>query len=263
GRCGTSSIGRRRDVERSGIRSCPTNDRMMTRRDGAAILFLVALVAIVFSDALFLGRGFFFRDLTRFYYPSKKIIAEILSSGEFPSWNPYWAAGQPLAANPDYATFYPLQWLTFLPSYDFWFRWHIVLHIALAAVGAYLLLRQWTARRESAIFGAIVFSLSGLMLSTINLLPLLYLIVWLPWIGFAIERRRFALAALLFGVSMLSSEPVTIAQMAILAGALVFYRARSWRALILFASAGVAAAQLLPAADLLRDTVRSRGFVFP
>src|ERR1700737_1978594 len=132
----------------------------MTRRDAAAIVLLVALVALVFGDVLFFGRAFYFRDLTRFGYPSKKVVSDIVRAGEFPSWNPYWAAGQPLAANPNYGVFYPLQWLTFLPRFDFWFPLHIVLHIAVAAAGAYLLLRR-CVRPESAIFGAMVFSLGG------------------------------------------------------------------------------------------------------
>lgn len=233
----------------------------MTRRNAAAIGSLVALVTVVFSDVLFFGRAFYFRDLTRFYYPSKKLLAEIVRAGEFPSWNPYWAAGQPLAANPDYGVFYPLQWLTFLPGFDFWFRLLIVLHVAIAAAGAYLLLRTWL-RQESAIFGAIVFSLGGLTLSLINLLPFLYCFAWLPWIALAIDRGRFAIAALLLGMAMIGGEPVSVAQVCILAGVFALVRGVRWRPLILTVALAIAAAaaQLLPAIDLLGDTARSRGF---
>ena len=159
---------------------------------------LVAIVAVVFSDVVFFGRAFYFRDITRFYYPLRKVLSDIVRAGDFPSWNPLWAAGQPLAANPNYGVFYPPQWLIFLPGFDFWFRFVLVLHVGIAAVGAYLLLRCW-ARSESAFFGAIVFGLSGITLSLINVPPFLYCLAWLPWIAVAIERQRFAVAAFLTG----------------------------------------------------------------
>jgi hypothetical protein len=244
------------------------------RRDAAATLFLIALILIVFSDVLFFGRQFYFRDVTRFYYPSKKLLRQIIGSGEFPSWNPFWASGQPLAANPDYATFYPVQWLTLLPGFDFWFRLHVVLHFCIAAAGAYFLLRRWTAHRESAIFGAMVFSLGGLMLSLTNLLPILYCVAWLPWILLATDLlieafswKRFAAAALLLSLPMFGGDPVTVAQTFLFPLALAAARRSSWRMLARVIAAEViagvvAAVQIVPAADLLRDSVRWRGFPF-
>ncbi|HYS52792.1 MAG TPA: YfhO family protein [Thermoanaerobaculia bacterium] len=224
---------------------------------------LVAIVTVVFSDVLFLGRAFYFRDITRFYYPLRKLLSTIVLTGEFPSWNPLWAAGQPLAANPNYGVFYPPQWLIFLPGFDFWFRFLMVLHVGIAAVGAYLLLRCWT-RTEAALFGAIVFALGGLTLSLINLPPFLYCLAWLPWIALAIERRRFAVAAFLLALSIVGGEPVTIAQVCVLISAFALIRKVSWHRVVFVVALGTLAAsvQLLPAIDLLRDSVRSRGFPF-
>ena len=81
---------------------------MTERRSNAlAAAALVALILVVFADITFLGRTFFFRDITRFAYASRAIVAAIVHAGEFPLWNPYWQSGQPLAANPGYAVFYP------------------------------------------------------------------------------------------------------------------------------------------------------------
>src|SRR5438445_2132446 len=233
----------------------------MKRRDTTAILLLVAIVAVVFSDVIFFGRAFYFRDVTRFYYPLRKRLSDIVGAGQFPSWNPLWAAGQPLAANPNYGVFYPPQWLIFLPGFDFWFRFVIVLHVGIAAVGAYFLLRCWT-RTESAFFGAIVFGLGGITLSLINVPPFLYSLAWLPWIALAIERQRFAVAAFLLTLSIVGGEPVTIAQVCILIIAFALIRKVPWQRIVVFIGLGVLAAsvQLLPAIDLLRDSVRSRGF---
>ena len=209
---------------------------------------------------LFFGRALYFRDLTRFYYPIRKVVADIVHSGAFPAWNPYIAGGQPLAANPNYGVFYPPQWLTFLPPFDFWFRFLLVLHIAIAGAGAYLLLRTWT-RRDSALFGAIVFALGGITLSLLNVPAFLYSLAWLPWIALAFERRRFAVASLILGISMIGGEPVTVAQVCALAIAFALLRGVPWTRAALVVTAGVlvASAQLIPAIDLLRDSVRSRG----
>ncbi len=244
------------------------------KRDAIAIALLVAIIGVVFGDMLFLGRNIYFRDVTRYYYPSKKLVRDIVLGGELPSWNPYWASGQPLAANPDYGTFYPVQWLTLLPDYDLWFRIHVVLHYWIAAVGAYLLMRRWTARQESAMVAALLFSLGGVLVSLTSLLPCLYAAVWLPWVVWATDRmlerfswRRFAAAALLLAMPMLAAEPVTVAQICLLTAVFAVLRQRTVRVLPQIIGMGlsafaVAAVQLIPAADLFRDSARSRGFPF-
>jgi hypothetical protein len=244
------------------------------KRDRIAVALLIAIIAFIFADVLFLGRGFYFRDLTRYYYPSKKLVRDIILGGELPSWNPYWASGQPLAANPDYGVFYPLQWLTLLPDYDFWFRFQVVLHYWIAAAGAYVLLRRFALRQESAVFGALLFSLGGVLVSSTSLLPILYAAVWLPWVIWAADRmlerftwRRFAVAALFLALPMLAAEPITVAQICLLTAAYAYVRSGTVRVLpriiaMGLAAAAVGAVQLIPVLDLFGDSARSRGFPF-
>jgi hypothetical protein len=73
--------------------------------------------------------------VTRFYYPMKKVARDVILSGEFPSWNPNLSEGQPLAANPEFAVFYPPNWFLLLPDYDLAFRLHILFHYYIAAIG--------------------------------------------------------------------------------------------------------------------------------
>ncbi len=151
---------------------------------------------------LFFGNQFFFRDLASYYYPTKYIIRETILSGQFPFWNRFYSAGQPMAANPEYEVFYPLQWLTLLPSYDFGFRAHILVHLYLAAIGMYCLLRSTGLRIAASLFGAVSFGLGGPFLSLVNLLPILFCFAWLPLILLFARRamahpnrRDFAIAA--------------------------------------------------------------------
>src|ERR1044072_8434949 len=97
--------------------------------DKIAVTALLLLATLFFADVLLGINQFYMRDLTRYYYPTKQILREIVLHGEFPYWNRYFSAGQPIAANPEHEVFYPLTWLILLPSYDFGYRLHILIHI--------------------------------------------------------------------------------------------------------------------------------------
>ncbi|MEO8218560.1 MAG: hypothetical protein ABI718_15905 [Acidobacteriota bacterium] len=260
------------------------NERILPepRRDLAAIALLLCLGALLFADVLFLGRSLYLRDLTRYYYPTKRIVREVMLSGEMPYWNRYYEAGQPMAANPEYEVFYPPQWLILLPSYNLGYRLHIVFHIWASLVGMYLLLRSLRLRIWSALFGAMAFGLGGLVLSLVNLLPILFCATWIPWILIFVRRtllvptvRDFSLAGLFLGLQALSAEPTTLVQTWFLICMYALYRA--WyspprlstgaRNLLLsgmMIGSGllVGAVQILPAADHVGESARSRPFDF-
>ena len=105
------------------IEVTPTPDHR--RADILAVASLVLLVTISFADVIVGVNNFYMRDLTRYYYPTKQILREIVYGGEFPYWNRYFSGGQPIAANPEHEVFYPLTWLILLP-YDFGYRMHIL-----------------------------------------------------------------------------------------------------------------------------------------
>jgi hypothetical protein len=106
------------------------------------LLLLAALTCLLFFDVLFLGRGFFKGDLFPYHFPMKKVVRELTFAEGIPQWNPAYHGGQPLAANPAYELFYPPQWLIYVGSYPFAFQLHILVHILIAAIGMYLLLRD-------------------------------------------------------------------------------------------------------------------------
>src|SRR5206468_2611013 len=106
-------------------------------------------------------------------------------------WNRFFSAGQPMAANPEHEMFYPLTWLILLPSYDLGFRLLILIHIAISLVAMYALLRSMELRVFAAWFGAVSWGLGGLVLSYVNLLPILFSVAWLPLT--CLFARRFLL----------------------------------------------------------------------
>lgn len=243
----------------------------MRKEDRTAIALLVLLLTLVFSDVLFFGQNFYFRDLTRFYYPAKKLMHDLVDSGSFPWWNPSVSAGQPLAANPEYELFYPPQWLIFLPDFDLGYRLHILIHFYIAAIGMFLLLRRGGLRIESALFGSISFALGGLLLSSVNLLPILFALAWVPWIALFGERwvrsgkpRHLAGAAIALAMQWLAGEPVSAAITLVLIAVFGMYlRCNAARLMAMGVSAfALAAVLIIPGFDFARDSVRSRPFSF-
>jgi len=277
------------------------------RTDAIALAILSSILTLFFIDVLAGYNALYLRDITHYYYPAKHVLREIVLGGEFPYWNPLLAAGQPMAANPEHEVFYPLTWLILLPSYDLGFRLLLVLHVHICGWTMYAFLRtagvppavcggvpppqragETPARTAgenaggplsvpAAFLGALSFALGGVVLSNLTLLPILFVLAWLPLTclytrRYLLERRPrdFALAALFLGLQMLVGEPTTVAQTGFLLGAYAIalgIRRRSARpllavALISLAALCVAAAMVVPGVDHAADSVRSRGFAF-
>jgi hypothetical protein len=252
------------------------------RADLIAVTALLILGTIWFADVLAGVNQLYMRDLTRYYYPTKQILRDIVYHGEFPYWNRYFSGGQPIAANPEHEVFYPFTWLILLPSYNLGYSLHIIVHIFIGLLGMYALLRSMELRPEAAWLGAMAWGLGGLYLSYVNLLPILFCAAWLPLTCLYVRRfllahaaRDFALGALFFGLQCLVAEPTTVMQTGVLLGCYGLYRAwhatprvskaitrTLWIALISAAALMVGAAQTLSAIDHVHDSARSRPFGF-
>ena len=233
--------------------------------DAKIAVLLAIAVLLIFSDVLFLGTGFYVRDVIRDYLPSHFVLRSIVAAGDFPSWNRFYSAGQPLAANPGFQAFYPGTWLCLLPSFIFGFNLEILLHIALAATGMYLLLRSMDLRIESSLFGAISFALGGAVLSLTNLLPFLTSVAWWPWILMFARRRRWGAMAIALGMLLLAAEVSVIVQTAILLICVPSGFSRTDRlkpVLALALALGIGAIAIIPALDLKRDTARAGSLTF-
>lgn len=244
----------------------------MTRADRIAVAALLALVTLLFADVLLGINSLYVGDIAHYYHPAKRLLRDIVLGGDFPSWNPWFSAGQPMAANPEHEVFYPLTWLILLPSFEVGFSLLIVLHLGIAACAMYALLRSLDLAPPAAFFGALSFALGGICLSYLNLLPCLFSVAWLPLICLYARRfirggarRDFALASLVLGLQFVIGEPSTMLQTALLLG--VYACTRGPRAIGRVALIGVAAlllsaVQMLPAVDHAAQSVRARGFPY-
>jgi hypothetical protein len=244
------------------------------RHDAIALSLLALLITLFFADVLLGINSFYLRDISQFHYPSKKILRDIVLGGEFPYWNPWISAGQPLAANPQNEIFYPLTWLILLPSFLAGFHLLILAHLYIAAFAMYALLRSMQVRAPAAFFGAMSFALGGIVLSYMNLLPFLFSVAWMPLtllfgrrvlrVG---SRRDFAFAGFFLALQLVIGEPTTVIQTGILLGlyalsARPILRRLGQVALISVVALLLSAVQILPALDHVRDSVRAHGFPF-
>ena len=260
------------------------------RSDAIAVTILVTVMTLLFIDVLLGTHNFYTRDLTRYYYPMKHMLREIVLGGEFPYWGRLISGGQPVAANPEHEVFYPATWLLFIPDYFLGYRLHILVHLYVGLLGMYALLRSMALHATASVMGALAFGLGGVYMSYVNLLPILFCAAWLPVTCLYVRRflldprlRWFALSALFFGLQCLVAEPTTLLQTGFILGMYALYR--GWYAaydnghpwtraipemlsrvaligLISLAAFAVGAAQLLPAIDHAGDSIRSRGFEF-
>jgi hypothetical protein len=244
------------------------------KHDRIALAALAAVITTLFFDVVAGSGVFYTRDVSLYHFPGRTILRSVVAGGEFPYWNPFTSGGQPLAANPAHEVFYPLTWLVFLPSLVYGFNWHALIHVYLATLGMYALIRSFDTSRSAAALGALSFGLGGFVLSGLSLFPFLFSAAWLPLTCLFTRRflqhrngRDFALASLSLGMQFLIAEPVTLVQTGLVLGMYALARSSRWRDLAAVAAISVAAVllstvQTLPAFDHARDSVRADGFDF-
>lgn len=246
-------------------------------RDVHAVVVIVAVITLLFADVIFLGANLYHGDVFGFHFGLKKVVRDEILSGNLPEWNRWISAGQPLAANPQYEVFYPPQWLILLPDFLLGFQLHILLHLYIAALGMYALLRSLGVRIGGSLFGAFAFGIGGLTLSHSFVLPLFFALAWMPVVLFGATRalrtgsvRAAVVAALALSMQFLIGEPVTALQTLAVVGAYAIFtrggsepyaktllRRVAVAGAIVAGAAAIAAVQIVPTIDFVRDSVRS------
>ena len=263
------------------------------RPDRTAVVILALVPFLLFSPALLPGRALTpvdqlflvapwsaiapdtpranpaLADVAQVFHPWTLYTAREIRSGHLPLWNPYAYTGVPFLSNPQTALFSPLTWLTWLLPPTLALTLPQVLKVAVAGPAMYWFLRTLAISPLPAFIGG-----AGFMLSTT-------LIAWLPWtysttmvflpilfglverLAERVDRRRVALLALALAGDVLSGYPPSAFHgvLATLAWALVRmpWRTRPLPFVVGFGAAGVlaagvAAVQMLPALDYMRDS---------
>lgn len=262
-------------------------------RRALVVVSLIGLILLFFNRMAFsnliLARG----DTFLYFYPYWTAAAEALRAGRVPFWNPDLFMGAPFLANSQAGFFYPLNWPVWLllPA-PYAVSASILLHLLIAALGAYLAGRRTLALgRTAALFAAALFAMGGYLTAQVEHVNQLQGLAWLPWFFVALSPivdrqvgnpwrdwlRAILFVGALFALQLLAGHTQTafitgVAVTIWLGVCLVLNLSGSgkldWFRVALVWGAGVAlavilsAVQLLPTLELAGQSSRQGGLSF-
>ncbi len=243
------------------------------RADAVALIILTGLWAFFFWRAIAgevsLPEGDFSGQFLAFgAYQARRLLA-----GEIPLWNPYNFAGHPFIADTQAAVFYPPRLATIALSGLFggWsytaLEAEVLAHFWMASVWMYLFARAVTESRLAGMVSALTLTYGGYLTGYPPLqCAVLEAGIWLPLALLGIHKRKWWLAAMALGLSLLAGHPQTSLFFIYVTVAYSIHRAviERWKPLptllgvgaMLAIGAGLAAVQLLPGLEYLRLTTR-------
>ncbi len=242
------------------------------------LLALTGLGLFFFLRPLLFGDVFYFRDLYLYYLPRKRLLADLLSRGELPLWNPFLHGGSPFLADVNPGTLYPTNFLYFFFEPYRAMTLETVFHLLLAAGAVYALARVLRMSPSAAMLAGGLYAYCGVSLSGANLYGRLLAAPHLPLMVLAWHlllhdgRRRWAAMALLTGVlQVLAGAPEMIAcamvtlfiwTLAVSTGRFSLrQRLGGW--LLLGTTIGaLSAVQLVPLIELVQQSQRGEGMSF-
>ncbi|MDQ3805670.1 MAG: hypothetical protein M3416_17810, partial [Acidobacteriota bacterium] len=240
---------------------------------------LAAALVTLLPLAYFLpaARGLVFLapdDGVIFNVPLRVAAANILRDGSLPLWNPYIFSGMPLHASAQAGLLFPLNWFYFLTDARAATNLMALSSYALAALGAYLFARRGGASVAGSMITSVVYQSCGFMVAQLGHVNIVQTAALLPWLLWAVDGygatggRRHGLAVA--GVLMLqgfTGHQQTLAYSLIVAAAYAVVMARAaagaarrfylWTLALLAAGVLLAAVQILPTYELMRNSLRS------
>jgi hypothetical protein len=233
---------------------------------------LVALLALApFLRGLASGASFYFRDLSLYFLPVRRFALQGLAAGEVRLWNPFVHEGVPLSLP---ALGYPIDLLQLLRPDEAGLSAILALHVPLAALGFFALVRGLSLGRVAAVGGGLVYALGGFLLSTLNFYVHLQAAAWAPFLVLGLvrlvgagSRRVVAATALVLAVA-LSTTGVEVVAQALVCGVVIgacgreARDPRTWGRLLLGVGLGVAIAApvLVLVSSQVAGSARGQGF---
>ncbi|NNE10527.1 MAG: YfhO family protein [Gemmatimonadetes bacterium] len=222
-------------------------------------------------------RPHFQPDLALSYYPRRQFMALARENGEFPLWNPYSFCGTPYLADIQTQVFYPINWPLFLLSPERQFPLYLWIHCVIGAIGFYVLARSLGIVPVVCGIAAVAFGFNEYFYKNFGLPTFFAAAAWAPWclwVTLRLVRRPNAatalLGALIWCQEFLAGQPQTAvhtvyATLTILAVNLLLREGSTgrWRRVVGYGSMmcvlalGIAAAQILPTAELARHSARA------
>jgi hypothetical protein len=239
-------------------------------------LALLCLTLLALFHRLLLGEVLFWGLPSLQFYPWREFAMSELAQGRLPLWNPFNGAGTPLLANYQSALLYPPHLLYWLWSGPQMMGYLGVLHLAWAGLGMWFLTGRYRLPALGRGIAALAFPLSSTLVARFGTFPMVDVAAWLPWLMLAtdllinqVTRWRVLALATVLAMQLLAGHAQWTFYSLVLAGGCAMWRvARERRRAIpimaaglvaLALAVGIAAAQLVPTAELQRESQRAAG----
>jgi hypothetical protein len=235
---------------------------------------LVALAPLAYFLPAVLGQLYLSPDDgVLFNIPLRAAAARIALEGNLPLWNPYLFGGMPLHGAAQGGLLFPLNW--FYLAFDAPAATNLMMlsTYSAAALGAYLYARRGGSGVAGAVLTSLVFQWCGFLVAQIGHTNVVQVAALLPWLLWAVDgygatggRGRGLLLAAVVCLQALAGHQQTLVYSLLLAAAyaLVMRRAAApartwylWSLVLLAAGMLLAAVQILPTYELMRNSVRA------
>ncbi len=211
-------------------------------------LLLIAVSLVPVLGVFTTTRIFYVRDLSFFFWSRHLWLRHAIFSWQAPWWDPYVAGGQSAISDALNQLMMPITLaIRLLPSDVVSFNLWVALPLPVAALGTFVFLRRRFAPASAdaaAAFGALLFALSGPVVSMLSMPNLAWSVALAPWVLAGESGPWIAIA---FGLQALCGEPLTWAATGAIATLVILLeRRRPWLLAALPLGALLASAQLVP-----------------
>ncbi len=138
------------------------------KSDWIVIGLLGVIVIAIFAGFIFTDRMLSGTDMVPMGYMMRKVVADYWKqNGTIPMWNPYILAGIPVVDAMHGDLFYPVSIFYVLMPLHKALGYKIILHVWIAGVAMYFLLRTLGLRRRAGLVGAVGYMVAPYLLSLI------------------------------------------------------------------------------------------------
>ncbi len=267
---------------------CQRRISVADRRDVAVLLVLLVVAVIPFLEVLLAPDSTIYNHDIDYFFAHEQVLRLALDGNDFPLWNPYFGGGSPGLGRIQVGLFYlPAAVMrAFLPVVTM-FNLEAIIHVFLAGLGLYVVLRALSLERPGAAFGSVAFMLSGVIIprTLAGHASVLRSIVWVGWLLYAYRRMLLRpswanclLTTVFTSLTLLGGHP-QMSFTALLVPACYFCfgflptRLRNketsqllagigWSIATMGLSIGLVAVQWVPYAEWLTKTARGTGTAF-
>jgi hypothetical protein len=166
---------------------------------------LLAVLVALFWKVVWRGEVFYERDIHLIFLGQAETFVRAVMGGSWPVWDPYPGFGQPMLANPDAQVLYPFMWLNFLMAPATYYVLFVLSHLFFSAWGLRALARRLGLSDGGSLLAALLWTMSGPLLSLLNVWHHFASAAWIPWVLLAADRAVVTgrgLDTILWGAAM-------------------------------------------------------------